>query len=188
MGPPVAEVVEVDESRRQRGQPHAPLVGLVLVVPVVERYREDSRVGAVLVQVRVGPAERDLQHLVQLVQGDRGRDVDHPLHPGRDLAQGHPQPGGPHRTPPAPGAAQHFLYLRPEPHQHGSLRPGGQVITRVGSLHRSAAYRARSCAGSPSSWFSSRHAVYSAHLNGAIRIVVIPASYASRSRPSIRRQ
>ena len=29
----------------------------------------------------------------------------------------------------ASAGPQHFLYLRPEPHQHGSLRPGGHAMT-----------------------------------------------------------
>ena len=147
--PPVTEVVGIDEPRRQRGQRHPPLIDLSLtVVPVFERDRIDSCVGAELVQVRVGPAERDLEHLVQLVEGDRVGHVDHPLHPRHHRTHRDSQPSGPHRDPSGPGAAQHFLYLRPEPHQHASLRPGGQAITRDRSRPRSAAYQARNCAAS----------------------------------------
>ena len=36
-----------------------------------------------------------------------------------------------------PGAPQHFLYLRPDPHQHGAFRSGGQGMSRPASMSES---------------------------------------------------
>lgn len=187
MLPAVTEVVFVDEVRRQRGDRHAPFVDLGLAV--FERNGVDGGVGAELVEVRVGPAECDLQDLVQLNEGDGGGYVDQPLHPRLHLAHGDPQPDRPHRDPPEAGAAQHFLYFRPEPHQHGSLRPGGQAIVRDRSRPRSAAYRARSWAGSRSSaWLSATHWVSSEARRGAISSRAAPVSRSSPNRRSMRWQ
>ncbi|OLT00105.1 hypothetical protein BJF90_07390 [Pseudonocardia sp. CNS-004] len=40
-----------------------------------------------------------------------------------------------------PARPQHFLYFPPDPHQHGSLRPGGHVTLFSGAA--SSAYRVR---------------------------------------------
>ena len=152
MLPVVAQVVGVHEPGRQPGQAHTALVDLVDLFPVVERDCVDGAIGAELVQVGIGPADRHLQHFVELVEGDRCRHVEHPLDVRHDIAHRDPQPDRPHRgDSSAPGTPQHLLYLRPDPHQHGSFRPGGQAIVRDGSRATSAAYRARSCEGSSSS-------------------------------------
>ncbi|COY18600.1 Uncharacterised protein [Mycobacterium tuberculosis] len=62
-------------------------------------------------------------------------------------AQRHLQPGRLHGAGSVSmndAAAQHFLYLCPEPHQHCWLRPGGQAITSWSPCAvRYAAYSAR---------------------------------------------
>jgi hypothetical protein len=95
--PAVAEVVEIREGRRQVFQV---MLGLVLLLhPVVVIGR--NPVGGLvrsdeLVQVAVGPADGDLEEVVQFRQGAVRRDVDHPCHDRLHLAKGDPQTSSPH--------------------------------------------------------------------------------------------
>ncbi len=124
VGPAIAEVVEVFELGAEIGQPGTGFVTLVLGPHLlagnlhpVGFLRCDE-----LVQMRVGPPDRGLQQLVQLGQGRRRWHIDHPGDGRLDVTQHHPQARGVHRCGSAStdvGAAQHFLYLTPDPHQHG---------------------------------------------------------------------
>ena len=102
--PAVAEVVQVAKPGRQLGQPHPGLVVFVAVELHVRHAVADlADVGAdvggdhELVQVAVGPADRDLQQVVQLGQRARGGHIQHPQHGRGHLPQRDSQPDRAHR-------------------------------------------------------------------------------------------
>ena len=78
--PPVAEVIDVAERVRQVAQPHPGLV-LLDVREVAVGHAVRRVIGHELVQVGITPADRGLEHVVQLGQGGGGQ-------------------GGPRRVPP----------------------------------------------------------------------------------------
>lgn len=81
------------------------------------------------------------------------------------------------------GAAQHFLYLNPEPHQHGWLRRGGQAITSESpAVPRYMTYSLRVSADSGGRPCSAHQAVNCANRIGTMVIAGAPCSEYAISR------